>query len=71
MPVQTGMMPVQTDIIRQKQDIPVLTIRYGLILNFDEFFECAGKDTVDVMAELFAKFLTVQIEYYDCKNSVF
>ena len=51
-------MPVQTDIIRQKQDIPVLTIRYGLILNFDEFFECAGKDTVDVMAELFAIFLT-------------
>ena len=64
-------MPVQADMIGRKQDMHVLTIRYGLILNFDEFFECAGKDTVDVMAELFDKFVTVQIEYYDCNNSVF
>ena len=49
----------------------ILTIRYGLLLNFDEIFECAGKDTVEVMAELFAKLLTVQREYYDCNNSVF
>jgi hypothetical protein len=64
-------MPVQADMVGRKQDMHVLTIRYRLILNFDEFFECAGKDTVDVMAELFAKFVTVQIEYYDYNNSVF
>jgi len=51
--------------------MPVLTIRYGLLLNFDEIFECTGKNTVEVMAEFFAKLLIVQREYYDCNNSVF
>jgi hypothetical protein len=38
--------------------MPVLTIRYGVILIFDEIFECAGKDSMEVMAELSDKFLT-------------
>ena len=52
-------MPVHADMIRRKQDIFVLTIRYGLILIFEEIFECAGQNSMEVMAELSDKILTV------------
>jgi hypothetical protein len=36
--------------------MPVLTIRYGVILIFDEIFECAGKNSMEVMAVLLPNF---------------
>ena len=38
--------------------MPVLTIRYGVILIYDEIVECASKNSMEVMTELSDKFLT-------------
>jgi len=38
--------------------MPVLTIRYGVILILEEIFECAGKNSMEVMTEISDKFLT-------------
>jgi len=38
--------------------MPVLTIRYGVIIIYDQIVECAGRNSMEVMAELSDKFLT-------------
>jgi hypothetical protein len=38
--------------------MPVLKTKYGFIINFNEVFECTGNNRREVMAVLFAKFLT-------------
>ncbi len=49
--------------------MPVLTIRYRVILIYDEIVEFAGKNSMEVMTELSDKFLTEEREYYDCNNT--
>ena len=50
--------------------IPVLTIRYGVILIYDEIVETADKNSMEVLAELPDKFLTEERECYDCNNTL-
>jgi len=38
--------------------MPVLTIRYGVILIYDEIVEYAGRNSMEAMEELSDKFLT-------------
>ena len=51
-------MPVQLLPLSGKEDMPVLAIKYGFILNFDEIFGWAGKYKMEAIAVLFAKLLT-------------
>jgi len=44
--------------------MPVLTIRYGVILIYDEIVECAGKNSMEAKAELSDKFLTGWTGFY-------